>query len=82
MQQDRLPAWLLPEVKLASRPALLALILLLLVGLGAVLAGWSSRPESADFDLLADPSSHWRWAGSVGNPSARPGRLVGTLQGP
>jgi len=58
MQQDRLPAWLLPEVKLASRPALLALILLLLVGLGAVVAGWSSRPESADFDLLADPSSH------------------------
>jgi hypothetical protein len=58
MQKDHLPAWLLPEVKLASRPALLALILLLLVGLGAVLAGWSCRQESADFDLLADHSSH------------------------
>ena len=68
MQQDRLPAWLLPEVKLASRPALLALILLLLVGLGAVLAGWSSRPESADFDLLADPSSHKLDITSVDKP--------------
>ena len=58
MPNDHLPAWLLPEVKLASRPALLALILLLLVGMGAVLAGWSTRQESADFDLLADPSSH------------------------
>ncbi len=68
MQQDRLPAWLLPEVKLASRPALLALILLLLVGLGAVLAGWSSRPESANFDLLADPSSHKLDSTSVDKP--------------
>jgi hypothetical protein len=68
MQQDRLPAWLLPDVKLASRPALLALILLLLVGLGAVLAGWSSRPESADFDLLADPSSHKLDITSVDKP--------------
>jgi hypothetical protein len=69
MQKDYLPAWLLPEVKLASRPALLALILLLLVGLGAVLAGWCTRPESADFDLLADPSSHKLDITSVQEPA-------------
>jgi hypothetical protein len=68
MPNDRLPAWLLPEVKLASRPALLALILLLLVGLGAVLAGWSNRPESADFDLLAGHSSHKLDITSVDKP--------------
>jgi len=68
MQKDPLPAWLLPEVKLASRPALLALILLLLVGLGAVLAGWSHQPESSDFDLLAAPSSHKLDSTSVEKP--------------
>src|SRR5260370_35765220 len=59
MPTDRLPTWLLPEVRLASRPALLSLILLLLFGLGAVLACWSTRvpDESADFDLLTDHSS-------------------------
>ncbi len=53
MPTDRFPTWLLPEVKLASRPALLSLVLLLLFGLGAVLACWSTRDssESADFDL-------------------------------
>jgi hypothetical protein len=58
MQKDYLPAWLLPEVRLASRPALLTLILLLVIGLGAVLAGWGNQPESPDFDLLQAPSSH------------------------
>lgn len=59
MQNEHLPSWLLPEVRLASRPALLSLILLLLFGLGAVLACWSTRvpDESADFDLLTDHSS-------------------------
>jgi hypothetical protein len=59
MPTDRLPTWLLPEVRLASRPALLSLILLLLFGLGAVLACWSTKApeESADFDLLTDHSS-------------------------
>jgi len=59
MDKDRLPAWLFPEVKLASRPALLSLVLLMLFGLGAVLACWSTRvsPESADFDLNTDQSS-------------------------
>jgi len=60
VHKENLPTWLLPEVKLASRPALLALILLLLVGLGVVLGSWKSRPEpeSADFDLRTAPSSH------------------------
>src|SRR5262249_11970297 len=59
MPQDRLPSWLLPEVRLASRPALLSLIMLLLVGLGVVLACWGVRaePEYTDFDLRAGHSS-------------------------
>jgi hypothetical protein len=56
--KETVPAWLLPEVRLASRPALIALILLLLVGMGMVLGGWSNRPESADFDLHTASSSH------------------------
>jgi hypothetical protein len=53
MPTDRLPTWLLPEIRLASRPALLSLVLLLLFGLGAVLACWSTRDstESAESDL-------------------------------
>jgi hypothetical protein len=59
MVPDRLPSWLLPEVRLASRPALLSLILLLLVGLGVVLACWGVRaePEYTDFDLRTGHSS-------------------------
>jgi hypothetical protein len=59
MDKDRFPAWLLPEVKLASRPALVSLVLLLLFGLGAVLACWTTRlpPESDDFDLNTARSS-------------------------
>jgi hypothetical protein len=59
MPPDRLPSWLLPEVRLASRPALLSLVMLLLVGLGVVLACWGVRaePEYTDFDLRAGHSS-------------------------
>jgi hypothetical protein len=59
MERDQIRSWLLPEIRLASRPALLSFVLLLLIGLGAVLACWSTRvpPESPDFDLLNAPSS-------------------------
>ena len=59
MPIERLPSWLLPEVRLASRPALLSLVLLLLFGLGAVLACWSTRApiEFTDFDLNTARSS-------------------------
>jgi hypothetical protein len=71
MQKDYLPAWLLPEIRLASRPALLALILFLLAGLGAVLASWGPKPVSADFDLLAAASSH-KLDSTSAEPPAKP----------
>jgi hypothetical protein len=73
MPPDRFPSWLLPEVRLASRPALLSLIMLLLVGLGVVLACWGVRaePEYTDFDLRAGHSSPKLDITSVDSPAGR-----------
>jgi hypothetical protein len=53
VHKEHIPTRFLPELKLASRPALLALATLLLVGPGAVLKYWQTRPpaKSAGFDL-------------------------------
>jgi hypothetical protein len=53
VHKEHIPTRFLPELKLASRPALLALATILLVGPGAVLKYWQTRPpaKSAGFDL-------------------------------
>jgi hypothetical protein len=73
--QEHLPSRFLPELKLASRPALLVLVTLLLIVPGAALKGWQTKPraELAGFNLppaapslkLDDNSAETLWHGPV-----------------
>lgn len=65
----------LPDLELAARPGLLALTAVLLVGLCAVLACWTSPPDPAPAgnDLLAgDPSPNLNLSSAEAPPAAPP----------